>query len=117
MGKLSTHVLDVTQGKPGAGVKLALFAVIAGVRILLKSDVTNQEGRCLVPLLEGDALKTGLYELVFEAGDYFASQGAALPEPRFIDRVTIGFGVAHADENYHIPLLVSPWSYSTYRGS
>jgi 5-hydroxyisourate hydrolase len=117
MGKLTTHVLDVTQGKPGAGVKIALFSVVAGARILLKTEVTAQDGRCPSPLLEGDAFTRGLYELVFDAGDYFAAQGVPLPAPRFIDRVTIGFGVANEDENYHVPLVVSPWSYSTYRGS
>ncbi|TFW30365.1 hydroxyisourate hydrolase [Duganella callida] len=117
MGKLSTHVLDITQGKPGAGVKLALYAVSPQGRELLKNDVTNADGRCSTPLLEGNALKQGKYELVFSAGDYFAGQGVALPEPRFIDEVTIAFGVAHADQNYHVPLVVSPWAYSTYRGS
>jgi 5-hydroxyisourate hydrolase len=117
MGKLSTHVLDTTHGKPGAGVKLELYAVSGGARTLIKSDTTNQDGRCSAPLLEGEAMRAGQYELVFAAGDYFAAQGVALPEPRFIDRVTIAFGIAHADQNYHVPLVVSPWAYSTYRGS
>jgi 5-hydroxyisourate hydrolase len=117
MGKLSTHVLDISQGKPGAGVKVALYAVQPQGRTLIKSDVTNADGRCSAPLLEGDALKQGKYELVFSAGDYFAAQGVELPEPRFIDEVTLAFGVAHADQNYHVPLVVSPWAYSTYRGS
>jgi 5-hydroxyisourate hydrolase len=117
MGKLSTHVLDITQGKPGAGVKVALYAVRPQGRELLKTDVTNADGRCSTPLLEGDALKQGKYELVFSAGEYFATQGVELPEPRFIDEVTLAFGVAQADQNYHVPLVVSPWAYSTYRGS
>jgi len=117
MGKLSTHVLDITQGKPGAGVKVALFAVNADGKMLLKMDVTNADGRCSAPLLEGDAFKVGQYELVFNAGDYFASQGIDLPSPRFIDLVTLAFGIADAGQNYHVPLVVSPWSYSTYRGS
>lgn len=117
MGKLSTHVLDITQGKPGADVKVALYAVEPQGRTLLKSDVTNADGRCSTPLLEGDALKQGKYELVFSAGAYFEAQGVALPEPRFIDEVTLAFGIAHADQNYHVPLVVSPWAYSTYRGS
>ena len=117
MGKLSTHVLDITQGKPGAGVKVALYAVGAQGRTLIKTDVTNADGRCSAPLLEGETMKAGKYELVFAAGDYFASQGVALPEPRFIDEVTIAFGVAGAEQNYHVPLVVSPWAYSTYRGS
>ncbi|MYN38444.1 hydroxyisourate hydrolase [Duganella sp. FT109W] len=117
MGKLSTHVLDITQGKPGAGVKVALYAVGPQGRELLKSDVTNADGRCSTPLLEGDALKQGKYELVFSAGAYFDAQGVTLPEPKFIDEVTLAFGVADASQNYHVPLVVSPWAYSTYRGS
>jgi 5-hydroxyisourate hydrolase len=117
MGKLSTHVLDTTQGKPGAGVKLELYAVEGGQRSLVKQEVTNSDGRCNAPLLEGEQLKAGQYELVFAAGDYFAAQGVALPSPRFIDRVTIAFGVADPGQNYHVPLVVTPWSYSTYRGS
>ena len=117
MGKLSTHVLDTAQGKPGAGVQVELYIVENGQRTLLKRDITNTDGRCGTPLLEGEALLVGQYELVFAAGDYFAAQGVALPSPRFIDRVTIAFGVADAAQNYHVPLVVTPWSYSTYRGS
>jgi 5-hydroxyisourate hydrolase len=117
MGKLSTHVLDTTQGKPGAGVVVELYAVGAAGRTLLKTETTNGDGRCTAPLLEGPAMVPGRYELVFAAGDYFAAQGVDLPEPRFIDRVTIAFGIASAHENYHVPLVVTPWSYSTYRGS
>src|SRR4051812_11049908 len=117
MGKLSTHVLDTTQGKPGAGVKVELFAVGAQGRTLLRTESTNQDGRCNSALLEGDTLLVGQYELVFWAGDYFAAQGVALPSPRFIDRVTIAFGIADPKQNYHVPLVVTPWSYSTYRGS
>jgi 5-hydroxyisourate hydrolase len=117
MGKLSTHVLDTTRGKPGAGVKVELFAVGAAGRSLLKTETTNSDGRCNAPLLEGEALACGRYELVFHAGDYFAANGVALPEPRFIDQVTIAFGIADASQNYHVPLVVTPWSYSTYRGS
>lgn len=117
MGKLSTHVLDISQGKPGAGVRIELYALDGAQRKLLKSIATNQDGRCDAPLLEGADLRVGQYELVFAAGDYFAAQGVALPSPRFIDRVTLAFGIADADQNYHVPLLVSPWAYSTYRGS
>jgi 5-hydroxyisourate hydrolase len=117
MAKLSTHVLDISQGKPGAGVGIELYAVDDGGRTLLKSAVTNDDGRCSAPLLEGAALRAGRYELVFAAGDYFAAQGVALPEPRFIDRVTLAFGIADPAQNYHVPLVVSPWAYSTYRGS
>ena len=117
MGKLSTHVLDTTQGKPGAGVRIELYAVGAAGRVLIKTETTNADGRCSQPLLEGDAMQPGRYELVFAAGDYFAAQGVALPQPRFIDQLTIAFGIANTAENYHVPLVVSPWSYSTYRGS
>ncbi|HEY8608997.1 MAG TPA: hydroxyisourate hydrolase [Noviherbaspirillum sp.] len=117
MGKLSTHVLDVTQGKPGAGVALALYLVEGDSRRLLKQAVTNGDGRCDGPLLQDGEMRTGMYELVFDAGDYFAAQGIGLPQPRFIDRVTIAFGIADTAQNYHVPLVVSPWSYSTYRGS
>lgn len=117
MGKLSTHVLDTAHGKPGANVAVELYAIDGNGRTLLKRDVTNNDGRCGTPLLEGDSLQVGAYELVFAAGDYFAAQGVMLPTPRFIDRVTIAFGVADASQNYHVPLVVTPWSYSTYRGS
>ena len=117
MGKLSTHVLDTTQGKPGVGVQLELYRVDGGQRTLVKAETTNQDGRCNAPLLEGDVMQPGQYELVFAAGDYFAAQGVELPSPRFIDRVTIAFGIADAAQNYHVPLVVTPWSYSTYRGS
>lgn len=117
MGKLSTHVLDISIGKPGVGVQVALYAVEGDQKTLLKTEVTNHDGRCNAPLLEGDSLKPGQYELVFAAGDYFDKQGVALPSPKFIDRVTLAFGVADASQNYHVPLVVSPWAYSTYRGS
>jgi 5-hydroxyisourate hydrolase len=117
MGKLSTHVLDTTQGKPGAGVQVQLYLLDGNARSLLASAVTNADGRCAEPLLEGAAMRAGRYELVFGAGDYFAAQGVAMPEPRFIDRVTIAFGIADPAQNYHVPLVVTPWSYSTYRGS
>jgi 5-hydroxyisourate hydrolase len=117
MGKLSTHVLDITIGKPGAGVAVELYAVTATGKTLLKSAVTNHDGRCDAPLLQGDELLVGQYELVFAAGDYFAARGVVVPEPRFVDKVTLAFGIANVDENYHVPLVVSPWAYSTYRGS
>ena len=117
MGKLSTHVLDVTQGRPGAGVEVELYAVEGQGRTLLKSVVTNHDGRCDSPLLQGEEMRAGQYELVFAAGDYFAKQGVELPEPRFVDRVIIACGIADPTQNYHVPLVVSPWAYSTYRGS
>ena len=117
MGKLSTHVLDTAHGRPGAGVKVELFIHDEGGRRLVKTELTNADGRCGAPLLEGEALQAGQYELVFHAGDYFAAQGVALPSPRFLDRITIAFGVFDSSQNYHVPLVVTPWSYSTYRGS
>lgn len=117
MGKLTTHVLDTANGRPGAGIKVELFALAGDSRRALKTTTTNDDGRCDEPLLEGDALVAGEYELVFGAGDYFASIGTKVPEPRFVDRVVLRFGVADAGAHYHVPLLVSPWSYSTYRGS
>ncbi|CAB3808385.1 MULTISPECIES: hydroxyisourate hydrolase [Paraburkholderia] len=117
MGKLTTHVLDTANGRPGAGIKVELFALAGDTRRALKTTTTNDDGRCDAPLLEGDALVAGEYELVFGAGDYFASIGTKVPEPRFVDRVVLRFGVADAAAHYHVPLLVSPWSYSTYRGS
>jgi 5-hydroxyisourate hydrolase len=117
MGKLSTHVLDITQGKPAAGVAIELYAVDGMSRVFLAGAVTNQDGRCDASLLQGDQLRAGQYELVFAAGDYFSGQGVVLPEPKFLDRVTIAFGIADPAQNYHVPLVVSPWAYSTYRGS
>jgi 5-hydroxyisourate hydrolase len=117
MGKLTTHVLDTANGRPGAGIRIELHALAGDARRLLKTALTNRDGRCDAPLLEGAEFVAGEYELVFHAGDYFAANGAALPQPRFVDRVVLRFGVADADAHYHVPLLVSPWSYSTYRGS
>ncbi len=89
----------------------------ASGRRLLKNAVTNQDGRVDQPLLQGEEMQPGQYELVFSAGDYFAAQGIQMPSPRFVDKVTLAFGIACAEQNYHVPLVVSPWSYSTYRGS
>jgi len=117
MGKLTTHVLDTANGRPGAGIRIELYALAGDARRLLTTALTNRDGRCDAPLLEGADFAAGEYELLFAAGDYFAASGAALPQPRFVDRVVLRFGVADANAHYHVPLLVSPWSYSTYRGS
>ncbi|CAH2807124.1 MAG: 5-hydroxyisourate hydrolase (EC [uncultured Paraburkholderia sp.] len=117
MGKLTTHVLDTANGRPGAGIKVELFALSGDTCRTLKTTTTNDDGRCDQPLFEGEALVAGEYEFVFAAGDYFASIGTKVPEPRFVERVVLRFGVADAGTHYHVPLLVSPWSYSTYRGS
>ena len=116
-GKISTHVLDTTIGKPGAGIRVDLFAMFGGARTLLKSTITNADGRTDEPLLAGDAVNVGVYELDFHAGDYYRARGIPLPSPAFLDVVTLRFGVADAQANYHVPLVCTPWSYSTYRGS
>lgn len=116
MGRLTTHVLDTAHGRPGQGIAVTLFRLDGGRRELLRT-VTNHDGRCDRPLLEGEAFEAGTYELVFAAGDYFRALGTTLPEPPFVDEVALRFGVADPAQHYHVPLLVSPWSYSTYRGS
>ncbi len=115
MGKLTTHVLDTASGRPAAGMRYALLRPGEGAAIV--SGATNADGRCDAPLLAGDDLLAGRYELVFEVGEYFRTQGLDLPEPPFLEVVTLAFGVADATGHYHVPLLVSPWAYSTYRGS
>jgi 5-hydroxyisourate hydrolase len=118
--KLSTHVLDLTTGRPAAGMKIELRR-LGEKPALLKTVTTNADGRTDAPLLDAAAMATGSYELLFFAGDYFAakSPGAARLEPagRFLDQVPIRFGIADADGSYHVPLLVTPWAYNTYRGS
>ena len=116
-GRLSTHVLNTAAGRPAAGMKLALYEIGASARGLIMETSTNADGRTDVPLLSGTPLRIGCYELLFNAGDYFRQQGAALPEPAFLDVVPVRFAIAEAEGHYHVPLLVSPWSYSTYRGS
>lgn len=115
MGRLTTHILDTANGKPAAGVALRLYR-LAGSRAHCATAVTDADGRTDGPLLEGDDLIAGSYELEFDIGAYFLAQGNDLSDPAFLDTVVIRFGV-RADEHYHVPLLVSPWSYSTYRGS
>jgi 5-hydroxyisourate hydrolase len=117
MGRLTTHVLDTANGRPGAGIAIALFRIDGTARTLLGRRSTNADGRCDAPLLEGAAFHAGEYELEFAVGDYYAAQGLALPRPRFLDVVVLRFGVAEAGAHYHVPLLVSPYGYSTYRGS
>ena len=116
MGRLTTHVLDTAAGRPGAGIRIDLFR-IGTDRRRLASLATNEDGRCDRPLLEGDGFVAGVYDLVFHVGDYFAGRGVAAPTPRFLDEVVIRFGVAAPNEHYHVPLLISPFGYSTYRGS
>jgi len=123
LGKLTTHILDTSAGKPAADVRIDLFKVEQGApdseqkTTKLRTSRTNTDGRCDEPILKGDELLAGEYELVFYVGDYFDSLGLGLPEPKFIDVVVIRFGVADRNADYHVPLLVSPFGYSTYRGS
>lgn len=118
-GRLTTHVLDTMQGRPAADVPVQLwrFEMESTVRTLLKTIRTNQEGRTADPLLEGDELVAGRYELLFAVGTYFFSQRVWLPQPLFLDEIPIRFGIADPAAHYHVPLLISPWAYSTYRGS
>jgi 5-hydroxyisourate hydrolase len=118
MGKLTTHVLDTASGHPARGLRIELLRLDAGGGTTpIASVETNQDGRAPAPLLEGDALRAGRYRLQFHAAAYFRNAGTQLPEPPFLDVVTIDFGIADVAAHYHVPLLVSPWSYSTYRGS
>jgi 5-hydroxyisourate hydrolase len=116
MGRLTTHVLDTAHGRPGAGIDVSVYR-IDGSRTRVAAAVTNADGRTKEPLLEGAALVKGVYEIEFGAAQYFARSGATLPDPPFVGDVVLRFGVADPDAHYHVPLLVSPWSYSTYRGS
>ncbi len=115
MGRLTTHILDTARGGPAAGVEIRLFA-LGDMRRMLAHATTNADGRSEKPLLENEAMQTGSYELEFDVGEYFANSGAAVADPAFLDTVVIRFSLRD-DEDYHVPLLVSPWSYSTYRGS
>ena len=115
MGKLTTHVLDTANGRPGAGIGVKLFSMENG-RHLVASATTNEDGRTDDALLQGDTFMPGTYELEFSIGPYFAASGASLPDPPFLDDVVIRVCLS-GDSHYHVPLLVSPWSYSTYRGS
>lgn len=117
MARLSTHVLDVSRGKPACGVIVDLHRLRNGQRMLLSTITTNMDGRTAEPLLDGPALESGVYELTFHAGDYFRALGVDLPAPPFLDEVVIRFGVADPGASYHIPLLLSQYGYSTYRGS
>jgi 5-hydroxyisourate hydrolase len=115
MGKLTTHILDTAHGGPAGGVLVEVYRLPGPV--LLSSLRTNRDGRSDDPLLEGANLTPGEYELVFHMADYFRGRGVALPQPPFLDRIALRFGVADVTQHYHVPLLASPWSYSTYRGS
>jgi 5-hydroxyisourate hydrolase len=115
MSTLTTHILDTANGRPGTGVSVRLFSLANG-RHLVASAVTNDDGRTDDPLLESETFRPGVYELEFSVGDYFAGRGAEQADPPFLENVVIRVTLA-GDDHYHVPLLVSPWSYSTYRGS
>ena len=114
---LSTHVLDTFSGRPAAGMRIELSVFENGRWVRIRDVRTNADGRADEPLISADAMRTGEFELVFHVGDYFRSLGVALPQPPFIDRVPLRFGIAEPEAHYHVPLLCTPWSYSTYRGS
>jgi 2-oxo-4-hydroxy-4-carboxy-5-ureidoimidazoline decarboxylase len=116
-GRLSTHVLDNVTGKPAPGVRIRLFEVGASARGLIAETITNADGRTDQPLIGGEPLRCGVYELEFAIGDYFRRQGQPLAMPAFLDAVPLRFGIAEPEGHYHVPLLATPWSYSTYRGS
>ncbi len=117
MGKLTTHVLDTAHGCPAAGMAVRLYRLGAHGLEPVQALVLNTDGRADAPLLEGEALTPGRYRLVFELAAYFRARGVELPEPAFLDEVPLDFGIADSGGHYHVPLLASPWSYSTYRGS
>ena len=110
MGRLSTHVLDTANGRPGAGMTIELYAIDGERSSLVKTVKTNADGRTDAPLLEGERLRAGTYQLVFHVGAYFKSRG-------FLDLVPVRFAVIDPSANYHVPLLCTPWSYTAYRGS
>jgi 5-hydroxyisourate hydrolase len=116
MASLTTHVLDTVHGRPAEGVVIELHSVIAGEGRLLKKTVTNNDGRPRDPL-SGSDLGPGVYELRLFAGDYFRQSGVKLPDPPFLDEVILRFGIANATDHYHVPLLLSTYGYTTYRGS
>ncbi|ADE39624.1 hydroxyisourate hydrolase [Candidatus Puniceispirillum marinum] len=117
MGRLTTHVLDTARGKPAAHLEIDLIRIKGETQTVLKTVLTNADGRCDAPLLEGDALERGRYELVFHAASYLREMGDDLPEFPFLDDIVIAFGIDRDDQHYHVPLLLSAYGYSTYRGS
>jgi 5-hydroxyisourate hydrolase len=116
LGRLTTHVLDTAHGRPAAGLALELWS-LDGTPEMIKAAVTNGDGRVDAPLLEGEDFKAGVYELRFHAGAYLEAAGVTVPEPAFLDVVPIRFGISDETAHYHVPLLLSPYGYATYRGS
>ena len=117
MGKLSTHVLDTANGCPAEGMRIEFFRIDGENSVLLKEFTTNSDGRTDSLLMGGDEMAVGEYELRFHTADYFAGKGDTLADPPFLNLIPVRFAIYDADQGYHVPLLVSPWSYSTYRGS
>ena len=116
-GRLTTHVLDTATGKPASKLAIELFSLESGAPEKICDARTNSDGRCDAPLLSGDALVAGNYEIVFHAGDYLRAQDPSRAEPLFLDQIPVRFGISDPSLHYHIPLLLSPFGYSTYRGS
>ncbi|WP_137817332.1 hydroxyisourate hydrolase [Pseudomonas sp. 2FG] len=117
MGRLTTHVLDAAHGCPGSAIKVELYRVEAERLELIATVLTNHDGRCDAPILQGADYVSGVYQLQFHAGDYYRARGVELPNPAFLDVVVLRFGISAEQDHYHVPLLISPYSYSTYRGS
>ena len=117
MARLTTHVLDTSRGTAARGVTIELHVVADGVRRLVGTAVTDADGRTAAPLLSGDRIDPGIYELTFRVAEYFRREGVALPDPPFLGDVVVRVGLADAGAHYHVPLLLSPYGYSTYRGS
>ena len=117
MGRLTTHILDASQGRPGRDILIELYRVEGAELHLITLTRSNDDGRGAAPLLEGEDYRSGVYQLHFHAGDYYRACGIALAEPAFLDVVVLRFGIDAAQDHYHVPLLISPYSYSTYRGS
>lgn len=116
MGQLTTHVLDTSAGLPAAGIRIELHALAAAGPALLASTATGGDGRCPAPLLAGSEFRSGRYALTYFVSDYFLARGLSLPAPPFIEDVIVRIGIADPAQHYHVPLLISPWSYSVYRG-
>lgn len=117
MGRLTTHVLNTMHGKPAANIEIELYSINGAEHIHVKTLRTNADGRCDGAILMDEEFTIGQWELVFHVGEYFKAQGVELAEPGFLDQVPVRFGIQDVEAHYHVPLLVSPWSYTTYRGS